>query len=437
MIQGEVVPPRESYETKLKETETTQRRTNQMEAKCEYEWSPKIKFSDPNVKPYVPPLPFPQRLKQHQNEQFAKLFEMLKKLHINIPFVDAITQVPSYAKFLKDILANKRKLAEFETVKLSEECSAIVQNKLPQKLNDPGSFTIPCIIGDICFDKVLCDLGASINLMPLTIFRKLGLGEPKPTTITLQLADRSIKHPKGIVEDVLVKVEKFIFPVDFIVLDMIEDLEVPLILGRPFLATGKALIDVQQGQLVLRVQDDQVTFNVFQALKHLAEDQTCYRLDVIDYVVHDCFQVDRFEDPLEGCLVKTTTTGGEDDAYEEIVKMLEANSPSCQTYTKKHGPRYEKLERPLMKPPKPSIEEPPLLELKALPSHLKYAFLEGSSSLPVIISFFLTGDVEVRLLQVLKKHKRAFGWTISDIQGISPSICTHKILMEDNYKPTV
>ncbi|XP_052189942.1 uncharacterized protein LOC127799752 [Diospyros lotus] len=233
MIQGEVLPPRESYETKLKEAETTQRRPNQMKAKCEYEWSPKIKFSNPNVKPYVPPLPFPRRLKQHQNQQFAKFFEMLKKLHINIPFVDAITQVPSYAKFLKEILANKRKLAEFETIKLSEECSAIVQNKLPQKLKDPWSFTIPCIIGDICFDKVLCDLGASINLMPLTIFRKVGLGEPKLTTITLQLADRSIKHPKGIVEDVLVKIDKFIFLVGFIVLDMIECCEdTNLVLNR-------------------------------------------------------------------------------------------------------------------------------------------------------------------------------------------------------------
>jgi len=110
---------------------------------------------------------------------------MLKKLHINIPFVDAITQVASYAKFLKYILAKKMKLVEFKTVKLSEERSAIVQNKLPQKLKDPGSFTIPCIIDDIYFDKVLCDLGASINLMPLIIFRKLGLGEPKPTIITL------------------------------------------------------------------------------------------------------------------------------------------------------------------------------------------------------------------------------------------------------------
>ena len=138
--------------------------------------------------------------------------------------------MPRYAKFLKEILTNKKKLKEHERINLNEECSAILQNKLPQKLKDPGSFTIPCIIGDCSFDKVLCDLGASINLMPFSIFRKLGLGEPKPTTITLQLADRSIKYPRGIVEDVLVKVNKFIFPVDFIVLDMEEDYDVPLIL---------------------------------------------------------------------------------------------------------------------------------------------------------------------------------------------------------------
>ena len=133
---------------------------------------------------------------------------------------------------------------------LTEECSAILQRKIPQKLKDPGSFTISCTIGDFNFNKVLCDLGASINLMPLSIFRKLGLGEVKPTTVSLQLADRSIKHPRGIIEDVLVKVDKFIFPADFIVLHMEEDREIPLILGRPFLATCRLLIDVHQGKLI-------------------------------------------------------------------------------------------------------------------------------------------------------------------------------------------
>ncbi|KAL5580055.1 hypothetical protein UlMin_012497 [Ulmus minor] len=218
-------------------------------------------------KPSSNTIPFPQRLrKQNLDKQFSKFIDIFKSLHINLPFVDMLEQMPKYAKFLKEVLSNKRKLEANEKVMLTEECSAILQRKLPSKLKDPGSFTIPCTIGDFNFDKVLCDLGASINLMPLSIFRKLGLGAVKPTTVSLQLADRSIKHPRGIIEDVLVKVYKFIFPADFIVLDMEEDREIPLILGRPFLATGRTLIDVHQGKLILRVQDEQVTFNVFKAM---------------------------------------------------------------------------------------------------------------------------------------------------------------------------
>jgi len=128
---------------------------------------------------------------------------------------------------------------------LIKECSAIIQNKLPSNLKDPGSFTISCNIGNSEFNKALCDLGASINLMPFFVFRKLGLGEVKPTTVSLQLADRSVKYLLGVIEDVLVKVKNFIFLVDFIMLDVEEDREVPFILGRPFLATGRTLIDVQ------------------------------------------------------------------------------------------------------------------------------------------------------------------------------------------------
>ena len=171
---------------------------------------------------------------------------MFKKLQINIPFADVLKQMPNCVKFMKEIISNKRKLEEHETVALTEECSAILQKKLPPKLKDPGSFTIPCTIGDSFFDKALCDLGASINLMSFSVFRKLGFGEAKPTTVSLQLADRSIKYPRGIIEDILVKVDKFIFPVDFIMLDMEEDQEIPIILGRPFLATGRTLTDVHQ-----------------------------------------------------------------------------------------------------------------------------------------------------------------------------------------------
>ena len=122
---------------------------------------------------------------------------MFKKLHINIPFVDALDQMPSYMKFMKEILSKKRILLDFETVNLIEECSAILQRKPPQKLKDPGSFTIPCTIGNSIFEKALCDLGASIDLMLLSMFRRLGLGEARPTTVPLQLVDRSLKHPRG------------------------------------------------------------------------------------------------------------------------------------------------------------------------------------------------------------------------------------------------
>ena len=193
-------------------------------------------------------IPYPQRLKKHKlDKQFTKFMEVFKKLHINIPFADALEQMPNYVKFMKDILSQKKRLEYFETVSLTEECSAILQRKLPQKLKDPGSFTIPCTIGNAIFERALCDLGASINLMPLSIFKRLGLGEARPTTVTLQLADRSLNHPRGVIEDVLVKVDKFIFPAYFIVLDMEEDKEIPIILGRPFLATGRAMIDVQRG----------------------------------------------------------------------------------------------------------------------------------------------------------------------------------------------
>ncbi|XP_020263045.1 uncharacterized protein LOC109839026 [Asparagus officinalis] len=157
--------------------------------------------------PYKPPLPFPQRqVKAKLEKQFGKFIEILKKLHINIPFVEAISQMPSYTKFLKEILSNKRRLEEYETVALTQECSDIIQNKLPPKLKDPGSFSIPCTIGDMSINRALCDLGASVSLMPLSICNKLQMGDLKPTTISLQLADRSVKHPVGILEDVPIQV---------------------------------------------------------------------------------------------------------------------------------------------------------------------------------------------------------------------------------------
>ncbi|XP_019179013.1 PREDICTED: uncharacterized protein LOC109174213 [Ipomoea nil] len=177
-------------------------------------------------------------------------------LNIDMPFVDALGEMPRSAKFLKELLSNKKRLDETATIVLGEECSALLHKEMPRKLKDPRSFTIPCNIGDSKFSKALADLGASINLMPYGLYNKLKLGAMKPTRIFIQLADGSTKYPRGVVEDMLVRVDKFIFQVDFVILDMDSDVKVPLILGSPSLATARALIDMGSGKLVIRVGED-------------------------------------------------------------------------------------------------------------------------------------------------------------------------------------
>ena len=157
------------------------------------------------------------------NEQFSKFMDMSKKIEINIPFAEALAQMPNYAKFLKDIMSKKRRFTEEEVVNLTATYIAIIQKILPSKMQDLGSFTIPCTIGSFEFEKTLCDSGASINMMPLSVVKRLSLGELTPTSMTLQMVDRTMDQPKGVFEDVLIKVRKFIFPVDFVVMDMEED----------------------------------------------------------------------------------------------------------------------------------------------------------------------------------------------------------------------
>ncbi|KAK9018434.1 hypothetical protein V6N11_001410 [Hibiscus sabdariffa] len=211
-----------------------------------------------------PPPPFPQRLKmQKQEYQYKKFVDILKHVHINLPLVEALQQMPSYAKFLKYMVSRKTRIREFETAAATEACLAMMHNKVPTKKTDPGSFTIPCSIGNNYSTKALCDLGASINLMPNSIFQKLGIGEAKPTTVMLQLADRSYVQPEGKIEDILVRVEKFIFPAGFLILDCEADEHAPIILGRPSLATSRVLLDFEKGELILRVEEQSVILNMF------------------------------------------------------------------------------------------------------------------------------------------------------------------------------
>ncbi|KAJ9565994.1 LOW QUALITY PROTEIN: hypothetical protein OSB04_001960 [Centaurea solstitialis] len=354
-------------------------------------------------------IPYPQRLRNQREEaQFKQFLDVFKQLHINIPLLEAIERMPNYTKFLKDILNKKKRLTEYETVALTEGCSALLTKKIPPKMKDPGSFTIPCSIGGKTIRKALCDLGAGINLMPLSVFTTLGIGEARPTTISIQLADKSIVWPKGKIEDVLVQVDKFIFPADFIILDCEVDQEVPIILGRPFLATGRTLIDVQKGELTMRVHDQRVTFNVLDSLKYPDEREECSTLSEIETWCE--------EKTLGEILWDADTDDEAEDDSEEIPLVTAA---------------FEVLENEDRKTLVPSLEVAPDIELKQLPSNLKYAFLGDSGKLPVIISSSLEAYQEEKLVQMLKLHTKAIGWTIADLKGISPTICQHKIILED------
>ncbi|CAL8075797.1 unnamed protein product [Prunus armeniaca] len=211
--------------------------------------------------------------------------------------------MPNYGKFIKDILSKKRRLEDTEMVELTEECSAVIQSQLPPKRKDPGRSSIPCTIGTISFQRALCDLGSSINLMLLSVAKRIGLGEIKKTNISLQMADRSLTYPHSILEDVLVNVDKFIFPADFIVLDMEEDVDTSIILGHPFLITGRMIIDVEKGSLILRDADQKVEFKVFYATKYPIDSEYCFRLEAVDHVVRPQFMADYPKDPLKESLV--------------------------------------------------------------------------------------------------------------------------------------
>ncbi|XP_010523588.2 PREDICTED: uncharacterized protein LOC104801906, partial [Tarenaya hassleriana] len=273
--------------------------------------------------PYKPHVPFPQRLRKRDDDsQFAKFADMLKKMEVNLPFTEVILKMPSYAKFLKDILSKKRTIQE-ETIALNSECSAILKHELPQKMKDPGSFSIPCTLGNVSIKKALCDLGASVSLMPLSICKMLNIGELKPTRMTLQLADRSIKYPIGILEDVPLKVGNFYVPVDFVVMEMDEDSNIPIILGRPFLATAGAVINVKEGHLTLSIGEEKVEFKLAQSLKQPSVDDTCCYIDVLEQLADEILEELRDVDPLEVTLmaskVETCVDQEEVNVYSEIL----------------------------------------------------------------------------------------------------------------------
>ncbi|GJZ60621.1 reverse transcriptase domain-containing protein [Tanacetum coccineum] len=220
-----------------------------------------------------PNIPYPsrrdnQKSRDKASNQMEKIFQIFQDLRFNISFADALLLMPRFAPTIKSLLMNKEKLLELAKIPLNENCSAMLLKKLPEKFGDPGKFLIPCdFLGmDVC--HALADLGASINLMPLSFCKNLSLPELTPTRMTLELANRFITHPKGLVEDVYVKVGKFHFPTDFVVVDFEADPRVPLILRRSFLRTGRALIDVYGEEITLRVDNEAVIFNLEQTTRY-------------------------------------------------------------------------------------------------------------------------------------------------------------------------
>ncbi|GJW30510.1 reverse transcriptase domain-containing protein [Tanacetum coccineum] len=350
-----------------------------------------ISIPEPDVPKNLPKpnIPYPSRLNQEKSRDKAsnqkeKIFQMFQDLRFDISFADALLLMPRFAPTIKSLLMNKEKFLELAKISLNENCSAMLLKKLPEKLGDHGKFLIPCNFP-----------GMDLSLPELT-----------PTRMTLELADRSITYPKGLAEDVFVKVGKFHFPTDFVVVDFEADPRVPLILGRSFLRTGRALIDVYGEEITLRVDNEAVTFNLDQTTRYSStNDKSVNRIDIIDAVCEEYApELLGFPNSSGGNPTPTSEPFTSEFILEEIEAYLKDDSISPEIDHADCDPEediclIEKLlnNDPFQLPPmdlkqsevteaKSSIEEPPELELKDLPSHLEYAFLEENDKLPVIIA---------------------------------------------------
>ncbi|XP_044471331.1 uncharacterized protein LOC123200247 [Mangifera indica] len=417
------------------------------EKEIEYEIEPKKarKLSPPAEKCMPPSVvtlpPFSSRLAKNKKEQQEQeILEVFRKVEVNIPLLDAVKQVPRYAQFLKELCTSKRKLKGDEKVHVSENVSAVLQRKLPQKCKDPGMFTIPCKIGNVKVQKALIDLEASINVMPSSIYHSLNVGPLKPTGVIIQLADRSNAYPEGVLEDILVQVNELIFPADFYVLDMEDDnssKSVPILLGRPFLKTSRTKIDVSEGTLTMEFDGEVIRFNIYEAMRFPSNVNSVFVVDVIDSLAQQIFEL-QDSDNLKVVLNKGLNTR----TLQRIQQKLVVDDGLSDTVYELEPFEITRYDVSYISLPVsnskllPSIVQAPELELKPLPSHLKYVYLGDNETLPVIISNKLTLLEEEKLIRVFRDYKEAIGWTIADIKGLSPSLCMHKILLEENTKPS-
>nr|GEW87689.1 reverse transcriptase domain-containing protein [Tanacetum cinerariifolium] len=285
--------------------------------------------------------------------------------------------MPNYGKFLRELVNNKHKIEQISAAFLSDESSAILQNKVPSKLGDPRSFLISCNFNKDFSCNALADLGASINLMSYSLYAKLSLETLKPTKMSVRLADRSFQYPVGIAELMLVKVGKFIFPADFVILEIKEDSKVSLILGRPFLHTVDAVIQVKQKQLNLRVWTDRMIFHIDFTMKHsYSNDDTCFSIGVIDEILKEDFDAlldesSKILHSIEGTILEEKLFA----EFDEFMAMVADENSEFESNTEE--PPFKKITFNTYYKIKTSLKEPLTdLELKPLPDNLEYVFLE-------------------------------------------------------------
>ena len=347
--------------------------------------------SEANPDTYKPHMPYPQALskpKAKVSESDDHLLEAFQKVTITIPLVDAIKHIPSYDKFLKGICTPHRSP---KRIQLSENISSIMMNSLLIKKRDPKRAPmITSEIGGMTFTRSLSDTRASINILPKAVFDRHNVGELQPFLIELCLADGSVRNPHGKVEDVLVRIEGCYFLVDFLVVDMKitkELSQAPIILGRPFLTIAKAITDWGKGDVILKVGEHIVKVNINKLMKYASQ------------AFEDLGAINHFDDQdIETCI-------------EEVMMINEETD-------------FKEL--PL---------DEPTEELKPLPSSLKYAFLDSQQEKLVIISSKLNEEQEKRLLDVLRWNEQTIGWTLKDLRGLDPSLCTHRIFLQDESRP--
>nr|GEU75281.1 reverse transcriptase domain-containing protein [Tanacetum cinerariifolium] len=402
-------------------------------------------------------LPYPSRLAKEKLRKkddiiAVKFMEIFRDLHFELSFADALIHMPKFALMFKKLLNNKDKLIELTKTPLNENCSAVVLKKLPEKLGDPGQFLIPCDFSKFDNCLALADLGASINLMSLSIWKKLRLPTLNDTKMVLELADRTISKPTGVAENVFVKVGKFYFPAYFVFLDFIADPrsltlkcgDTPSISYNNFESLYKIdLIDAtceEYSQEVLGFSDIVANDNSTPYFEPIVSNssQNLTLFDESDFLLLE--EADAFiaidDEPISS-EIDVTYYDPEGD-----ILILEALLNSDPEPLPNQGDYFPEVHKDLkvIEPKennKSSDDEPPEVKLKDLPPHLEYTFLGDNNKWPVIIAKDLSVDEKSALLKVLKSQKQAIAWKLTDIKGINPEFCSHKILLEEDYTPKV